>query len=518
MDLLTLIALTIGLILLYVFKQNLSKKSIAPLPPGPPPKPLIGNLRDLPSPGQKDWEHWLKHKDAYGGISSLTILGQTIIILNDARIAFDLLEKRSNVYSSRPRMTFAGEMVGWEHILAMQPYSETFRAYRKAMHRALGTKKVISQFDSLQDLEVRRFLFRVLQRPRDLVQHIRTETGAVILKIAYGYTIAPHGKDPLVDLANSALEQFSAAGTPGAWIVDTIPFLKYLPSWFPGAGFKKTAAAWRKTLLTTIEKPYQLVVKQMSEGKYQDSYLSNLLEEAKGRTPSAEEEQVIKWTAGSLYTGGADTTVSALSCFFLAMALHPEIQRKAQAELNSVIGPTRLPAFSDRPNLPYIEALVKETLRWHPVAPMGIPHMCTEDNIYEGHLIPRGALILPNIWYLLSLSQSFFEDEITNHISMVGEEAQPDPATLTFGFGRRVCPGKILADSTIFLTIAQALAVFEIRPAKGREGNVKAEFLPGVISHPVPFGVDVKCRSERAEELVRGVEVSFPWGEGDAVD
>jgi cytochrome P450 len=87
-----------------------------------------------------------------------------------------------------------------------------------------------------------------------------------------------------------------------------------------------------------------------------------------------------------------------MECFFLAMTLYPEIQRKAQEEIDRVIGPSRLPGFEDRPHLPYIDAIVKEVLRWHPVAPMGIPHMTTEDDVYEGYLIPKGAYLLPNIW------------------------------------------------------------------------------------------------------------------------
>ncbi|BCS21175.1 uncharacterized protein APUU_21607S [Aspergillus puulaauensis] len=106
-----LLSTAVGFALLYLIKHVFyNKKPIAPLPPGPPPKPIIGNLADLPSPGQQDWVHWLKLKDTYGPISSITVLGQTIVIINDARIAFDLLDKRSNIYSSRPRMIFAGEM------------------------------------------------------------------------------------------------------------------------------------------------------------------------------------------------------------------------------------------------------------------------------------------------------------------------------------------------------------------------------------------------------------------------
>lgn len=81
------------------------------------------------------------------------------------------------------------------------------------------------------------------------------------------------------------------------------------------------------------------------------------------------------------------------------MALYPDVQKKAQEELDRVIRPNKLPTFADRAKLPYIEAVVNESLRWHPVAPMGIPHMCTEDDLYEGYLIPKGSLVLPNIWY-----------------------------------------------------------------------------------------------------------------------
>ena len=83
----------------------------------------------------------------------------------------------------------------------------------------------------------------------------------------------------------------------------------------------------------------------------------------------------------------------------MAMALFPEAQRKAQEEIDRVVGTDRLPTFEDRENLPYVDALVKEALRWHPVVPMGVPHVTTEDDIYEGYFIPKGSILLPNIWY-----------------------------------------------------------------------------------------------------------------------
>ena len=81
------------------------------------------------------------------------------------------------------------------------------------------------------------------------------------------------------------------------------------------------------------------------------------------------------------------------------MATFPEVQKKAQAELDSVIGSSRLPEFSDRGSLPYLNALVKELMRWHVVAPTGVPHATVQDDAYNGWLIPEGSLVLANLWY-----------------------------------------------------------------------------------------------------------------------
>jgi hypothetical protein len=99
---------TIGLAF-YVLKRLLlgQRQNHAPLPPGPKGLPLVGNLTDLPTSGIPEYYHWLKHKDIYGPISSVTVLGQTLIIVNDKDAAFELMDKRSNIYSGRAKMKFA---------------------------------------------------------------------------------------------------------------------------------------------------------------------------------------------------------------------------------------------------------------------------------------------------------------------------------------------------------------------------------------------------------------------------
>lgn len=88
-------------------------------------------------------------------------------------------------------------------------------------------------------------------------------------------------------------------------------------------------------------------------------------------------------------------TVATCESFMIAMVLFPDVQRKAQAELDRVVGDSRLPDYDDMPNLPYIRAIVMEALRWMPILPFGIPHTCTADSTYKGYHIPKGAMCIP---------------------------------------------------------------------------------------------------------------------------
>jgi hypothetical protein len=108
-----------------------------------------------------------------GPISSVTVMGQTLIIINDSKLAFELMEKRSAIHSSRPKQIFAGEMLGWENSLGLSPYNNRFRTYRKNMAKIIGSKSAASQFNELQEAEAGHFLLHVLEKPENLLDHIR---------------------------------------------------------------------------------------------------------------------------------------------------------------------------------------------------------------------------------------------------------------------------------------------------------------------------------------------------------
>ncbi|KAJ5103037.1 hypothetical protein N7532_003566 [Penicillium argentinense] len=500
-----------------------------PLPPGPRRIPIIGNLLDLPGPDQQDWIYWLKYKDRYGEartvlrlnyermlilfetgpISSLNVLGAEIIIVNDARVAVELLEKRSRIYSSRPRQKFL-DMSGWSKVLGAMNDPDRFRKTRKHFHQEIGSNISVASFDHVQLTETSHFLLRIMNEPEKLQEHIRKEAGGIILKIAYGYIIEAHDRDPLIDLINTAMADFGQAMLAMTWMVDFIPI-----PWLPGAGFISTAKEFETRSKAVSDVPYNFVKRQMKSGHLIPSFLSNALKESSVE-PGSEEEDIIKWSAASLYGGGADTTVSSIANFFLAMALFPEVQHKAQQEIDKVVESGQMPQFRDRENLPYVNAVVKEVLRWHPVVPINVVHTSTQDDTFEGYFIPKGSSVITNLW-------AFTHDENVYHDPMAfkperflatdGHVPERDPHMLVFGFGRRICPGRNLADSNVFLSIAQSLTVFEIsKPIRdGKLQDIPIKFLPGVISHPAPFELSIKPRSEKHRELVQSLEQLYPW-------
>ncbi|KAF5393735.1 hypothetical protein D9757_000328 [Collybiopsis confluens] len=488
-------------------KVDTTQELVSQLPPGPKGLPIIGNVLDMPT--EKEWETFAQWGDEFGDISSVTVLGQPLIILNSAKVAVDLLDKRSSIYSDRPSLQMAGELCGWKNTLVLLPYGDRFKRFRRLFHNTIGSQAIMRQYYPAEEQETKKFLRRVLAEPEQLQMHVRKTVGAVVLRISHGYEVQER-KDPFVDLANTATEQFSLASSTGQFLVDCIPALKYVPDWMPGAGFKLKAKEFEATLSELVERPHNFVKQQISSGTAHISFTSSILE---SRQLTEEEEFDLKWSAASLYSGASDTSVSSIYSFFLAMVLHPGVVRKAQAEIDAVVGNDRLPTFADREHLPYINALVKEVFRWNVVTPLAVPHRAAQDDFYNEFFIPKGSLIIPNLWKLTHdprVYHSPMEFKPERYLAEalaaegMGREVEPHPRETCFGFGRRICPGMHLADSSVYIACAMALSVFDID--KCVEDGVVIEPVndrtSGTISHPKPFKCSIKPRSPKAVTLI----------------
>jgi len=329
--------------------------------------------------------------------------------------------------------------------------------------------------------------------------------------IAYGIKVQ-ESDDHYISLAEDVISRANEVAVPGAYLVDLFPILTYVPSWFPGAGFQKKAAHMRKLHESLVEKPFGYVQEQLKIGRAAPSIAATLIERLPDEDDSQRpiEEEVAHDVTAFSYVAGADTTTSTVQTLFLAMVLYPEVQKKAQAEIDAVVGPHRLPDFEDRPSLPYINAIVKELLRWHLALPLSIPHMATNDDEYDGYYIPKGTVVIGSGWSILHDPNIFkkpmeFQPERYLKDGKLNPDVM-DQDSVVFGYGRRICPGRFLSDNSLFLIVSCSLAVYDIKPPVDDQGiaiKIEPEYSNGLLSHPLPFKCIITPRTPTAEALVR---------------
>ncbi|KAF7357560.1 O-methylsterigmatocystin oxidoreductase [Mycena sanguinolenta] len=468
-----------------------------PFPPGPPPRAFIGNFLDLPT--KLPWMTYTEWGNQYGDLVHVSVPGQHIVVVNSAKTAVELFDKRSHIYTDRPVFTMV-RLMGWDFFLGMLPRGDNWRM-RRRMFLQHFRENVVRTYHPIHMEKVHLLLQWFLSSPGEFREHIKTLASAIIMATVYGYEVQPTN-DHFVSLSESATKKLVGAIFPGAVAVDTFPILRYLPSWMPGAGFQRYAAEARRLTSEMQEVPLNFVKQNMRDGMDSTSVVAKLL------AANRYDEAAIQSVAGTAYAGGADTTVSSLSSFCLAMALYPEIQKKAQTEIDTVIGTDRLPEFEDRPSLPYVEALYREVMRWKPIAPLGVAHASTEDDIYNGYFIPKGTIVIANIWAMTRDESIFHEPDRFNPDRFFTADGQLDEGDtiLAFGFGRRKCAGRHHADATVWATIVSVLSTFNIAKAKdstGKEIDIDPKYSDGLISHPGPFTCSITPRSEMAKTLVQ---------------
>jgi cytochrome P450 len=163
------------------------------------------------------------------------------------------------------------------------------------------------------------------------------------------------------------------------------------------------------------------------------------------------------------------------------MLAYPETQARAVAELDAVVGPSRLPTFADYPHLPYIRAMAKELIRWRPVAPLAAAHRAMEDDWYEGMFIPKGSTCIPNVWNMNHDPEIFGKDaEHFNPARYLDASGQVAPVIsdlrkdghFSYGFGNRICVGRHSADNSIFINIATLLWAMKFERKKDASGRL----------------------------------------------
>ncbi|KAG6861649.1 hypothetical protein C0995_013651 [Termitomyces sp. Mi166 len=249
--------------------------------------------------------------------------------------------------------------------------------------------------------------------------------------MSYGHRIKSTTDD--VVLANKELDEyFIRMNIPGKYLVESWPFLLYLPRFLQWFRWEPERHRVRdsKVYLSNMYK----VMEQMQNSSAPPSMTTYALERREQFNLSDLE---LAYALAAPWAAGVETTVASIEVAILAMLRYPDVMRKAQAELDSVVGHGRLPGFEDQTALPYMQALIKETTRWRPIAPTAVPHATTEDDTYKGLFIPKGSTIYANNFAILA-DPSLFPEPETFRPERFLDDPENKSYKIAFGYGRRV--------------------------------------------------------------------------------
>ncbi|KAJ1303739.1 hypothetical protein OPQ81_008163 [Rhizoctonia solani] len=497
------VILAIAIFTLYIGVRQ--RRRFSRLPPGPPGRLLFGNALDI----RKAPFLWVKldeYAQTYGGIYTFSLLGRPTVVFNSPKSGTDLLEKRAANFSTRRKIMVTVDAAGRMRSFFI-PYGPRLRSYRKPLQQTLNLRAILD-FQSVQIQEAKKLMKRLLITPENFLGHAMLYGQAVSIRIAYGHA-ARDCNDEFILGAEEFMKAVAEALLPGKWLVETIPALRYIPSWFPGATFKRKAKEWARVTTKHRQAPFDYVLKSMAEGTADPSFTSKLLEPEDGSQVSESEKEMIKIVASHLYGAGAHTTASIFQSFFLAMTLYPDVQSAAQAELDSYLTTKRMLTVADREHLPYTHAIVMESLRWHPVTNI-IARQAKEDEVIGEWVIPSGTYVIGNLWAMLHNPEIYPDPYKFKPERFLGDDPAPDPAMYAFGFGRRICPGNHISLQSLWLVISNTLANFDVSKALTPDGEVitpKEEYTNGILSQPLPFRNSIKPRSLASQVWVDEIEI-----------
>ncbi|KAG1887797.1 cytochrome P450 [Suillus subluteus] len=455
-----------------------------PLPPGPHPLPILGNALQLDT--KRPWLTYTAWGKTYGKIIHSRILGIDLIIINSETIARELLDKRSANYSTRPVIR-TNELAGLAFNTALLPYGETLRQHRKIFHQVLKAEVSVS-YHEMYSRHANELVINLLGATSDWQKHTQAYTASLIMAVTYGHLTDGH-KGSFLTRAHELLDIAKHIVSPErAAMFTAFPFLERLPFWCFGGALAQMGRS-RELAQQLLNEPFDEVKAQIANGTASHSLVADFLSQAHDNA----DEDTMKAVALMGYMGGIETTTSTLQIFLLAMVLYPDIQARARAEIDQVVRHDKMSCLDDRASLPYLDAILREVMRWYPVTPLGVPHATSNDDVYDGYFIPKGAIVMINQW-ALSRDEDMFPDasrfDPSRHLTADGKLKDPFVNHFAFGHSRRICPGRWFAENSLWTAASAILAVLRIDHAKDSNGDrieVKPEFDTGTAIHPEPF-------------------------------
>lgn len=393
----------------------------------------------------------------YGEMVTLHMGCKTWIVLNSDRVVSELIAKRGKITNERPEMPIASDLVsnGKRTVIRQE---EQWREGRRVMHQLLSGSN-LKVYAGMQELESVDMLRRYVREPGLWFSHNFRYATSVLYRIVMGYPL---------NKTTAALDDYQRVTiefvtTINRSYVDFFPSLSKLPHIVqPWRHYWAQMGSFHRRVFQQWWDPIRAAV---GKGSAPPSFVRDVLLHPDTRYSGDDEEAM--YLATSVMAAGGDNTRMTINTFMMAMITHPEAQVRAREEIDLVCTSgrlLRLPRMSDLLEMPYVAAMIKETLRWRPTVPMVPPHQVTENFEFNGHFIPAGTILIINSIALSGEFDNAHEFQPERWIDR--SEARTTHNFWGFGGGRRICVGWKVAEQALFIAFARLLYCLELSPVR----------------------------------------------------
>ncbi|XP_038874677.1 geraniol 8-hydroxylase-like [Benincasa hispida] len=484
---------------LLILVRSLTRKSNQKqLPPGPKAHFLIGNLMEI---GQNLHQSLAKLAESYGPIMTLKLGQMTSIVISSPSMAKEVLQTHDQVLCDR---TFPDVATVYNHhkvALAWLPVCDLWRTLRKLCNNHMFSHKSLDSSYIIRHKVIQHLVADVRKSAAkgdtiDIERLVFSTTLDMLSNMIFSIDLSSKYSNIHKwgqDFKETVWGIMEEAG--GLNIGDFFPILKKMDL----QGCRKRMMVHMNKFLDIID---EMIEKRMKEPKLGEDIdmLQNFLNLAKESEDPKFDLQLIKHLILVLFPAGTDTTTSTVEWAMAELLRNPKMLSKAKTELKEVIGEDMEMKESDYLRLPFLQAIIKETLRLHPPAPLLLPHKAKHDTeIIGGFEIPKNAQLLVNVWKI-GRDKSVWEDAdlfkperflgLGSKVDYKGRDFELIP----FGSGRRICPGLPLATKMVHWILGSLIHSFHWRLEDGiKPETLNMEEKVGltlVMAHPpkaIPF-------------------------------
>ncbi|GLJ19658.1 hypothetical protein SUGI_0356070 [Cryptomeria japonica] len=464
------LAVTVAALLLIANSLRSRKnKTVEAKPPHPPLWPILGHIPLLSRSKQPIHRLLSSLSQRYGPIMHLQLGFRPVLVISSSDLAKECLTTNDKAFASRPLMS-VGKHIGYNFkMLGLAPYGSYWRNIRKLCRLQLFTAHRIESFRYIREEEISSLICSLFESwERDICQvNVKSRLSDLTCNIMMRIVASKRFSPDLNPQDFQEVQYFKDIMEETILFLGTFDIAHYLPflKWFDPQGIVSAMKNFQKKREVFMNK--LLHDHREKRGVHARDLIDVLISTTENdEIQSDNNDDVVKATALAMIIAGAETTAVTIEWALSALMQHPDVLCKAQQELDMHVGRDRLMEESDVHKLKYLQAIVKETLRLYPAAPLMVPHESREDSTVGGYHIPAGTQLLVNLWAIQrdgavwERPTEFDPERFLKSGKEIDVKGQ-DFELIPFGSGRRMCPGMPLAMIVIHHTLGRLLQSFE---------------------------------------------------------